>query len=424
MLDLFKNTFLYTNKYKTHSEAIVISCFFNPQNSPYRIKAFNHFYDSIKHLNHQIIECVIGDSKPQLPENENIKRVYTESLLWHKEALLNKIISELPKKYKYIFWVDADVIFNNQDWLIEAVDDFKNYDTDILQPFEYCVHLEQDELSPSFDTEEYKGYDVIDDPKLRHPKMWRSFCANYEVGLSGDENYDRHGHVGFAWGAKRDVLELVPLYDKALIGGADHIIAHAAAGHFTDKKVHPCIQKSFTDNIDEVTSWSRKFYSVVQGRISYVPGDLYHIWHGDINKREYYQRVKDFTSKTKSITIKDKNGLYVTRDEENISYMNNYFKKREVSSGGDDGFLASMAIGYLTDSTIMGAALGGNVAGAMLGDMMNSGDTQKYNVEFGGGQGGGAGSGGSFETNNDTPPPSTDTTPVDNSNIYPGSTFS
>lgn len=41
MLDLFKNTFLYTNKYKTHSEAIVISCFFNPQNSPYRIKAFN-----------------------------------------------------------------------------------------------------------------------------------------------------------------------------------------------------------------------------------------------------------------------------------------------------------------------------------------------------------------------------------------------
>jgi len=185
MLDLFKNTFLYTNKYKTHSEAIVISCFFNPQNSPYRIKAFNHFYDSIKHLNHQIIECVIGDSKPQLPENENIKRVYTESLLWHKEALLNKIISELPKKYKYIFWVDADVIFNNQDWLIEAVDDFKNYDTDILQPFEYCVHLEQDELSPSFDTEEYKGYDVIDDPKLRHPKMWRSFCANYENGLSG-----------------------------------------------------------------------------------------------------------------------------------------------------------------------------------------------------------------------------------------------
>jgi hypothetical protein len=52
----------------------------------------------------------------------------------------------------------------------------------------------------------------------------------------------------------------------------------------------------------------------------------------------------------------------------------------------------------------------------MLGDMMNSGDSQKD--EFGGGQGGGAGSGGSFETNNDTPPQPS------NSNIYPGSTFS
>lgn len=425
LLDSFKNTFLYTNKYKTHSEAIVISCFFNPQNSPYRIKAFNHFYDSIKHLNHQIIECVIGDSKPQLPENENIKRVYTESLLWHKETLLNKIISELPKKYKYIFWVDADVIFTNQDWIIEAVDDFENYGTNILQPFEYCVHLDKDELSPSFDTEDYKGFEVIDDPKLKHPKMWKSFCSNFEIGLSGDENYDRHGHVGFAWGAKREVLEKVPLYDRALIGGADHIIAHAAAGHFVqseigaDRKVHPCIQKTFTDNIDEVTSWSKKFYSVVQGRISYVPGDLYHIWHGDIDKRQYFQRVKDFTSKTKSITIQDENGLYVTRDRDNIAYMQNYFKKREVSSG-DDGFLASMAIGYLTDSTIMGTALGGNMAGAMLGDMMNNSDETSNNVEFGGGHGGGAGSGGSFETDNDKPSDSQS----DNSNIYPGSTFS
>ena len=423
MLDSFKNTFLYSGKYKTHSEAIVISCFFNPQNSPYRIKAFNHFYDSIKHLNHQIIECVIGDSKPQLPENKNIKRVYTESLLWHKETLLNKIISELPKKYKYIFWVDADVIFTNKDWLIEAVDDFENYDTDILQPFEYCVHLNKDELKPSFDTERYKKYESVHDPKLRHPQMWKSFCANNEIGLSGDENYDRHGHVGFAWGAKREVLEKVPLYDKALIGGADHIIAHAAAGHFVGNKLHSCIMKSFTDNVDEVTDWSRKFYSVVQGRISYVQGDLYHIWHGDIDKRQYLKRIQDFTSKTKGITIKDKNGLYVTKDEDNIAYMNNYFKKREVS--GDDGFLASMAIGYMTDSTLMGAALGGNIAGAMLGDMMNSGDnstqTQKDNVEFfGGGQGGGAGSGGSFETNNDTPTETTD----NSNNIYPGSTFS
>ena len=402
MIQAIKNL-LFPNRYNSHEEAVIISCFFNPQNSPYRIKAFNIFYDSIKHLNHQIIECVIGENRDspygyggggimyrtpaQLPDNKNIKRVFTESLLWHKEALLNKIISELPKKYKYVFWVDADVIFTNKNWLVEAVEVLKNGDN-IVQPFEYCIHLEKDELKPAFNVDNYRG--TVSDPKNRHKQLWRSFCANYATtNYSGDENYDRHGHVGFAWGAKREVLETVPLYDKALIGGADHIIAHAAAGQIC----HSCIKKSFTDNLDEVIVWSRLFYIQVKGRIGYVPGDLYHIWHGDIDKRDYFKRIVDFTSKAKEITFKDKNGLYVTKDRHHIEYMNNYFRNREVN--GDDGFFESMALGYMFNSGLMGGALGGNYMGAMLGDMLNDSE----NRNDGGGSGGGAGSGGSFEVN-------------------------
>jgi hypothetical protein len=38
-----------------------------------------------------------------------------------------------------------------------------------------------------------------------------------------------------------------------------------------------------------------------------------------------------------------------------------------------------MVMGYLTDSTIMGTALGGNMMGAMVGDMLNdSNDTDKF----------------------------------------------
>jgi len=389
MFDKLKDVLF--NRYKSHDEAVIISCFFNPQNSPYRIKAFNHFYDSIKHLNHQIIECIIGETKEingrityrtpaQLPENKNIKRVYTESLLWHKEALLNKIISELPKKYKYVFWVDADVIFTNKNWLVEAVEKLK-YNCDILQPFEYCVHLNKDEFKPAFNVDNYKG--TASDPKNRHKQLWRSFCANYvTTNFSGDENYDRHGHVGFAWGAKREVLDMMPLYDKALIGGADHIIAHAAAGQIC----HSCIKKSFTDNLDEIVAWSRLFFITVRGRIGYVKGDLYHIWHGDIDKRDYFKRIVDFTSKAKEITIKDKNGLYVTRNSNHVEYMNNYFRNREVS--GDDGFLQSMALGYMFNSGLFGGAVGGNFAGAMLGDMLNDSENQNH-----GGQFGGAGSG-------------------------------
>jgi hypothetical protein len=182
-----------------------------------------------------------------------------------------------------------------------------------------------------------------------------------------------HGHVGFAWGARRELLEQVPLYDKALIGGADHIIAHAAVGEVK----HKCIINAFVDNIDEIIDWSKKFYNVARGKVGYVAGDLYHIWHGDINKREYLKRIKDFTPETKSIDKKDKNGLYITHKEDH-KYIKNYFRQREVSKSGvyfdDDGFLESMAIGYLTDSTFAGTLLGGNLPGAMIGDMLNDSD--------------------------------------------------
>lgn len=387
MFDLIKNKTVFANKYHTHSEAMIVSCFFNPQNSPYRIKAFKMWYESIKHLNHSIIECVIGDAQPQLEESENIKRVYTENLLWHKEALLNKVISDLPKKYKYIFWVDADVIFTNLKWLVDGVKELQT--NNIIQPFEYCVHLERAENKPSFSMDKLRETYL---PNQKNNKVWRSFCASFATTqLWKDENYNNHGHVGFAWAARREILEAVPLYDKALIGGADHIIAHAAAGQIA----HNCIVKSFTDNLDEVNQWSKDFYKVVNGKIGFVKGDLYHIWHGDIDKRQYLKRIQDFTAKTKQIVHRDKNGLFITNKMDD-TYMKNYFRQREVSQ--DDGFLTSMALGYMTDSALLGTVLGGNMMGAMLGDMLNSNDEAKQEFQgFGGGNTGGGGADGSWD---------------------------
>ena len=322
LLDKLKNYFLYADKYKTDSEAVIIACYFNPQNNPYRLLAFNQFYDSIKHLNHRIVECVIGNTKPNLPLTSSITRVYTKDLLWHKESLLNGIIKTLPKKFKYIFWLDTDILFTNKDWLVQGVEELKY--NNIIQPFEYCVHLKEGEVSPSFNVNEEKLF--ASEPSKRHPNIWRSFCANNKTNdLSGDINYDKHGHVGFAWGAKRSVLDTIPLYDKALIGGADHIIAHAAAGQIG----HSCLQKSFTEDIDIINDWSEDFEKLINGKISYVKGDLYHIWHGDISKRQYLKRIQDFTPKAKKITKKDVNGLFISDELEGDTYIYEYFEQRE-----------------------------------------------------------------------------------------------
>lgn len=412
LLKSFIGLFIKEKKYKSHPEAVIISCYFNPTGNPYRLKAFNKFYETIKHTNHRIVECVIGDAKPELPETDSISRIHTKDLLWHKESLLNNIVLTLPKKFKYVFWIDADVLFTNQNWIVEGVEALQY--NNIIQPFEYCVHLEQDEVKPSFalDNEIRKNTFF---PDLRHPKVWRSFSANHvTAGISGDENYDKHGHVGFAWGAKRYVLEQAPLYDRALIGGADHIIAHAAAGQFN----HKCIMKSFTDDIEAVTAWSMDFNAIVEGRIGYVKGDLYHIWHGDLEKRQYLKRIQDFTPIAKDIRERDENGLYVTEDD---SYVKQYMEHREntgstktkssdiliTSSIGkklrkeypnaDSGFIDSLLIGYLTDSTFDGTIMGGNVLGAMIGDTLNDSDQKEgFTDGFGGGEYSGGGASGEW----------------------------
>lgn len=391
MIQFLKKIFGITTKYKSHSEAVVISCFFNPQNSPYRLKAFNRFFESIQSVNHCIIECVIGDAKPQLPENENIKRVYTENLLWHKEALLNKIISEyLPNQYKYIFWVDADILFTNPNWIIEGVEVLQI--ENIIQPFEYCIHLERDESEPSFAVEKFRSR--VFDEKYVNRRIWRSFSANYKTAsLTKSQNdiYNIHGHVGFAWGARREILERIPLYDRALIGGADHIIAHAATGQIP----HSCITKSFTDNLDEVLKWSKRFYKLIQGKVGYVSGDLYHIWHGDIDKRQYLKRIQDFTAKTKQIVHKDQNGLYITLSGDD-EYMKKYFKHREVS--GDNIYLTSMGMSYMDPSSSDSSFDEAVIADSVLKDWNESNQTPS---DFGGGESGGAGAGGTWENSAD-----------------------
>lgn len=459
-LDTLKNIFLYNNKYRTHSEAVIIACYYNPTHNPYRLKSFNEFYNSIKHLNHRIVECVIGDASPELPQTKFITRVSTSSTLWHKEALLNNIVKTLPVEFKYVFWIDADVIFTNKNWMVDAVAELQPDKNRMVQLFEYCIHLEQDELSPNFDVERNRQMCAT---KLRHPRMWRSFGANYvTTDYSDDAVYDKHGHVGFAWGARRYILDAMPLYDKALIGGADHIMAHAAVGQIG----HSCIMKSFTDDIDAVNKWSETFYKIIHGKLGYVKGDLYHIWHGAVEKRQYLKRIQDFTSTAKEITERDENGLYVTKNDE---YVKQYFDHRETTGdtkstsvevkeaeiessrkisdvvyktdsykvkhnkpqkrvittnnnydrlkeqkrrelelqypNSDSSFIDSLLVGYFTDSTFMGAAVGGDILGAALGDMLNNNDQvtdqqdQGFEGGFGGGDFSGGGAGGEWQDN-------------------------
>ncbi|MBK6605633.1 MAG: hypothetical protein IPG24_09150 [Leptospiraceae bacterium] len=123
-------------------------------------------------------------------------------------------------------------------------------------------------------------------------------------------------------------------------------------------------------------------------------GDLYHIWHGDIDKRQYLKRIQDFTTKTKQIIHKDENGLYVTHagDDE---YMKKYFKHREVTS--ENEYLSSMDTSYSESSG--NSSRSDSLDQAILAnEVLNDRNETSYTPsEFGEGQSGGGGAGGSWD---------------------------
>lgn len=159
----------------------------------------------------------------------------------------------------------------------------------IVQPFEYGIHLDKGfhpYQSDALDTMKvYCKFEPEAIPRADR-RVWRSFAANYEEKTFWEhEEYDFHGHVGFARGCRREVLEALELYERALIGGADHIIAHACVCQIG----HSCIRKAWVDVEDQaaIEEHSVNLYARTIGGLGYVQEDLYHLWHGELKDREY-----------------------------------------------------------------------------------------------------------------------------------------
>jgi hypothetical protein len=42
--------------------------------------------------------------------------------------------------------------------------------------------------------------------------------------------------------------------------------------------------------------WAMPFYEAVQGRVSFVSGNLFHLWHGESEHRRYRERQSGFAA--------------------------------------------------------------------------------------------------------------------------------
>ncbi|MCL6728717.1 hypothetical protein [Sphingomonas hankyongi] len=261
------------------SDFWVITCYFNP--CRYKTKRYNFdlFMDGMKKsgANVLVAELAFGEEEFELPAGDGVLRLRGDGLMWQKERLLNIAAATLPKSCTKIGWFDNDVLFGNPDWVrltSEALDTHM-----VVQPFDWCVRLP-------------RGTTTFDG----RGETYESFAQVYsqKPGVARGGEFYQHGHTGFAWAARRELFEEIGLYDACLTCSGDHLMSHAFVGGMRHS---PCIGRMIGPQqkyLKHFFTWAVKARDLVHGKVGVVPGDLLHLWHGDLVNRRYTELNNEF----------------------------------------------------------------------------------------------------------------------------------
>jgi hypothetical protein len=265
------------DRYTSTTDLWVVTAYFNPAGFRSKRRNYDAFRQPLDAAGIPLVtvECSLGDRPFELPAGPHVRRVRGRDVMWQKERLLNVAIAELPEGCRKVAWLDADVLFENPDWAVATaakLDDFP-----VVQPFDRAVRLMRGATADDGRGDSYPGFAAV---YARQPQRL----------LSGD--FAAHGHTGFAWAARREVLAGRGLYDACIAGSGDHMMAHAFCGDWTSACVSRIIGAA-NRHRDYFAAWCRAVYPRVRARVGCVSGAVLHLWHGEVADRRYVDRNRE-----------------------------------------------------------------------------------------------------------------------------------
>jgi len=105
-------------------------------------------------------------------------------------------------------------------------------------------------------------------------------------GKWGTSLQKKYSH-GFAWAARREIVDRFEFYDRMIVGGGDKAFT---APLFRQQDV---FAPSFAFDLDhrrDYLAWAGSLSDLVDGSIGCVDANAYHLWHGTLSDRSYDNR--------------------------------------------------------------------------------------------------------------------------------------
>lgn len=273
------------------SEFWGVTVYFNPQAIPIQLDNLQRFSQRIREqgLKLLIVELAFGNTAFAVGDGagDRVVRRRAHAVLWQKERMLNWGMAQLPSTCDKVAWLDGDILFENEDWVAQTADLLDQHV--VVQPFDTACWLPRGETSMP------PGAPLGVGEGRRLPGFVAGVTANTLPAQRRRalRHYWLSGHTGFAWAARRSLLAAHSLYDRAIVGGGDVLIAHAFLGDedFWEGRNDYCRHLT-PATMAELGRWSRDIDHDVAGRVAYTPGRVLHLWHGDMADRNYMARLQ------------------------------------------------------------------------------------------------------------------------------------
>jgi hypothetical protein len=183
-----------------------------------------------------------------------------EHPIWHKETMINAGIKALlPKHWKKVAWIDADIEFESFHWVSDTLRLLDVYD--IVQMFSHALDLDKQGVPMD---------------------IWQGAAYQYCKGTPRGKGFS-YWHPGYAWACTRKAYEKMgKLFDVGILGSGDDHMFRAWTGD--SKSAHGSAAPGYHRAIQEYTERSRGM------QIGYVPGVIRHYFHGSKKNRRYVER--------------------------------------------------------------------------------------------------------------------------------------
>ena len=134
-------------KNRITSDVWGITCLFNPYQSRSRYLNYMYFQSHIRKQGLRLVTVELADCPQHLMlrqrDSDILITKIDNSELWQKESLLNLGLSRIPSSASVVCWLDADIVFFDDNWIENLKNSILRYP--VVHLFREMVYLPKTE---------------------------------------------------------------------------------------------------------------------------------------------------------------------------------------------------------------------------------------------------------------------------------------